>query len=84
MIHDLNVYRHNIKPIVKQRCDAKDTKPIEQIGAIALATNCDIIIVAHYVGELYGFSSELNDMIKRLKKFYKSDEVINHEENTAS
>lgn len=80
MIYDLNTYRHTIKPIVKTWCDGRlEVAPIEHLNALTQMTSCDIIIVAYYIGELYGFTPEVLAAIDSLTKFYKPDEIIGKE-----
>lgn len=77
---DLAHYRRVNKPaiasIVRHR---KDSKPYEMIGELAVATNVPIIAVAHYVGELFGFTKELDERIASWMQFYQVTEVLNQE-----
>jgi hypothetical protein len=81
MTLDLNTYRHSVKPVVKIFCDrnkrdAANAVPVhELLGRIAVATSCPIIAVGYYVGELYGFSDELNEKLRKLEEFYRIDSV---------
>lgn len=80
MIYDIKTYRRIIKPQIKQFCDAKIGDPITHLSELALYTCCPIVIVAHLLGELYGYTPQLDEKIKELVKFYGPEEVINTEE----
>ena len=77
MILNANKYRINIPKIQSLIDNKPEEKYVIYIGAIALATNVPIIVVACYVGELYGFTEELRNYISRLMQFYCVEEVIN-------
>lgn len=49
---------------------------VDFIGVIAISTGVPIIIVGHYLAELYGYTPELIDIINKLKKFYTVSETI--------
>lgn len=73
---DLNDYRHTTFSLVKSICEFRaDENPYDLIGDIALATECPIIVVAHYVGEIYGQTPELLSQIDRFMIFYNETEV---------
>lgn len=77
MTLDADHYRVNIPSI---KLILEDKTPVERaefIGNIAVITGVPIIIVACYVGEIYGFTSELDQMIQRLMSFYTIKEVLN-------
>ncbi len=76
MILDANKYRINIKPISHQLDDKTQQERYDSIGPISVSTGVPIIIVATYVGELYGFTDQLRAFIERLKAFHAVDEVI--------
>lgn len=79
MTLDCDIYRINVK-LIKQLADAQPAEERLQsryIGLLALTTGVPIIIVACYLGELYGFTEELNAFIERLKAFYKIKQVNN-------
>lgn len=83
MTIDLERYRRVIKPLIKLYVE-RQTRTVTKsqvCGPLAIATNCPIIAVAHFVGELYGFDAELTGYIDRLVAFYKVDAVINQEQN---
>ena len=48
---------------------------MEFIGMLAVSTDVPIIIVCCYIGELYGFTDDLNQKIEDLKKFYDVTEI---------
>lgn len=73
---DANKYRINVKAIKLMLDKKKPEERFSHIGKVALASGVPIIIVCYYVGELYGFTDELNQKIDRLKKFYTVDNVL--------
>lgn len=77
MTLDCDRYRINIPNIKSLAEDKTEDQRIEMIGKLAIITGVPIIIVCHYIGELYGFTDKLQALIKRLKEFYTVDEVIN-------
>lgn len=81
MTIDLSRYRHSIKPIVEAFVDRDEGKePMHELcGRIAIATNCPIIAVGHYMAELYGMTPELRGFLDRLITFYKVDSITNQE-----
>lgn len=81
MILDCDKYRLS-KPAIESfmRNLTYDAR-LNEIGAISVATMVPIIVVCIYVGELYGFTTELNEFIRRLKEFYIVTEVINIKES---
>lgn len=73
---DLDKYRVNIAPI-KMLLDTKEPEDrVKFISAIAVSTGCPIVAVCHFVGELYGYTAELEEKIDLLSKFYKVTEVV--------
>jgi hypothetical protein len=76
MILNANDYRINIKSI-KLLFDTKEeySKKLDFIGSVAIATAVPIVVVCYYMGELYGFTDELNAKIDRLRQFYKITEM---------
>lgn len=77
MVLDADKYRVNVKPIKELTIDQTPEERIKFLSMLAVSTGVPIIIVACYVGELYGFSPELNAYIERLKNFYTIKEVLN-------
>lgn len=76
---DLAKYRANVRYITSLTCDKTPEERLSAIGLISLSLNVPIIVVACYIGELYGFSPQLNAFIQRLRDFYHIDEVINYQ-----
>jgi hypothetical protein len=76
VVINLDHYRTNI-PAVKRHCDGflKEMSVDRCVTEIAISTHCPCIVIAHYVGELYGFTDEVNDVIDRLTKFYGYTEI---------
>lgn len=77
MILDAGKYRRCIEAISQLTKDKTAKEQLEMIGKLSVITGVPIIVVAYYMGELYGFSADLDSMIDRLKKFYTIKEVIN-------
>lgn len=77
MTLDLNDFRIQV-PYIKSWLDNKPGwKLHEEIGSLALATGVPIVAVGHYIGELYGFTPELNTKIKRDMEFYQVTTILN-------
>lgn len=74
---DADIYRVNIPSIKLLTEDKSPTERLKYIGNIALITGVPIIIVSYYIGEIYGFSDELEAKIKKLMEFYIIEEVLN-------
>ncbi len=73
----LSDYRRHAIPIIQRVVKMRpERQPIDIIGDLAIATNCHIILVTHYVCELYGKTVQLTTLIVRLMEFYKIDEVM--------
>lgn len=81
---DAGLYRTNVKSIEELLRDKTPQERYDFIGNLALITNVPIIIVACYVGELYGFNPQLNAFIERMKEFYSVGDVFNVQEDTTS
>lgn len=74
---DADKYRINVKDVITFTQDKNHKDRMEFMGMLAVATNVPIIIVATFVGELYGFTPDLNSFIDELKLFYSIDKVLN-------
>jgi len=76
MIVNADDYRVNIQSISKM-FEAKPSykEKVEHIGPIAVATMVPILVVCQYMGEIYGFTPELEDKMDKLKYFYKVTEL---------
>jgi hypothetical protein len=73
----LSDYRRYAIPVIERVIKMRpERQPIDIIGDLAIATNCHIILVAHYLGELHGKTVQLTNLIVRLMEFYKIDEVV--------
>lgn len=77
MTLDCDQYRINVVSIKALMDPKSDKERTEFISSLAIITGVPIIIVCHYVGELYGFTDALEARIGRLKHFYKVTEVFN-------
>lgn len=77
MVLDCDSYRVNVAQIQTLTAEKSDKERLEMIGSLAVITGVPIIIVTCYLGELYGFSPEIDAKIKRLMSFYTITEVIN-------
>lgn len=74
---DADMYRLNVPSI---RLITEDKTPAERltfIGNMAIITGVPIIVVACYMGEIYGFSDELKAKIAKLMEFYTIKEILN-------
>ena len=80
IILDANMYRLSKKAVIDLMVDKNQEERLFQIGVAAIATGVPIIITAVYVGENFGFTSDLQAFIERLKKFYLVETVINIQE----
>jgi hypothetical protein len=74
---DADKYRLNIKTIKLFLDDKTANQRLELIGRLALMTNVPIIIIAVYIGELYGITEALTNRIAKLKQFYQVNEILN-------
>ena len=76
MTLDISVYRTINKDYFKAWVERfPDKNPIELIGEMSAATFVPIIAVCYFIGELKGFTPELDAKIKRLMKFYHIDNI---------
>ncbi len=75
MTLELDAYRIQV-PYIKRWLDNRPNYVFkDEVGAIALATNTPIIVVSHFIGELYGFTDEILNKIESDKKFYRITKV---------
>lgn len=78
MTLDCDKYRVNVEPIRSLVGDKVDPERTDFVGALSLSTGVPIIIVAHYLAELYGMSDVLTSKIETLTKFYGIKRVLNY------
>jgi hypothetical protein len=71
-------YRVNVPDIEALSQKKTPEERIKQIGTLAVITGVPIIVVCHYLGELWGYTPELTARIEKLMEFYKVDGVINN------
>lgn len=72
------------RPRIKDWFDnRKDSKFLEEVGPLALFTSLHIVLVSYFTGEIYGFTQEILDKMKRDMEFYQVDEVVGLEEAIA-
>lgn len=76
-ILDANKYRINFLSIKTFTLNKNKAELLESIGVLAIVTGVPIIIVACYMGEIYGFWHELNLFIERLCQFYQIQDILN-------
>jgi len=78
MVLDLNDYRVQVKEI-KRFLDGKVNgwEYSKVVGPLAIYCSTHIVAISHYIGEIYGFTDEIKEKIKRDCHFYHIDEVIN-------
>lgn len=77
MILNANDYRINKEVIRQMTIDKTEDERREFLGNLAIATGVPIIVVACYMGELYGFTDRLKATIMRLCEFYTVTDVLN-------
>ena len=77
MVLDANTYRVNIPKIKWVLGGTPEEKRLDKATMLAAAYKVPIIVMLCYVGELYGFSDDLDISIEKLKKFYAVTEVLN-------
>ena len=66
-----------VKVVIEQWIEKnKDLDPVKMVSHLAIATECPVIIVCQFVGELHGFSEELQRIMHVIMKFYKIDTII--------
>ena len=81
MTLDANKYRAVNAPLIATYLNPKTPEErLEFIGRMALITGVPIVLVAVYVGELYGFTDKLYDKLEVLKKFYQIEKIDNIKE----
>lgn len=74
---DADQYRANYSDVKYFTNDKTPKERYEFIGMLAIVTNVPILIIASYIGEIYGFDLQLIDFIDRLKVFYHIDSIVN-------
>ena len=73
---DLALYTVHLKTIKGMLENRVYTTPREIVSEMALATQCPVIVVLHYVAHLTSMTPELEESIKRVKEFYQIKEII--------
>lgn len=72
------------KERIKALIDANEYyKYSDSVGLLAVACELHIVIVSLFIGQLYGFTDEILDKIKRDCFFYNIEGVIGLEESIA-
>jgi hypothetical protein len=81
-----NNYSHSLKVsnAAALLLDSDKIPQMGKIGSVAVATQIPIIAVAHYFGQMYGYTSQLYGYIERLCKFYDVNEVIHFNAENSS
>jgi hypothetical protein len=77
MILDANAYRVNIPSIRLLTEDKSYDERMSYVGNISVITGVPIIVVLAYIGEIYGFTDEINKKMESLMNFYTVKEVLN-------
>lgn len=77
MVLDANTYRVNLPTIRLLTEDKSIAERIKFSGCIAAVTGVPIAIVLGYIGELYGFTKELEQRIGEILTFYTVSEILN-------
>lgn len=74
---EIGLYRNNfdfIKHYYEREIQIhKDVVKI--ISELSVATGVPVIVVAHYIGEIHGYTDEVNNTIKNLIEFYGYKEI---------
>lgn len=73
MILELDRYRINI-PYIKAIID-RDGFSHHTVAMVSATLGVPVVAVYHYVGELYGFTDDIHDKIKKLVEFYRYEEI---------
>jgi len=77
MILDCDKYKLSLPFIRDLTKDLTQLERLQTIGIIAIASGVPIIVVATFIGELWGYTIELEGFIERLKTFYMVEEIVN-------
>jgi hypothetical protein len=76
MTLDLDKYRIQL-PYIKAWIETRPDYIFKnEVGAIALATSVPIIVVSHFIGELFGYTDEVLAKIQSDMAFYRITEVL--------
>lgn len=70
MTYNLDDYRRTVTPVIKQRFENSRSKPVDEIGIIAIITGAPILVVGYLMLEILGPNEELSKMLERTEKFY--------------
>lgn len=71
MKYDLDKYRRTIKPVIENWFNSKhEVKHEDEIGMIAIATGCPIVVVGYLMLEAFGPNNDISRQIESLEKFY--------------
>lgn len=79
---DANDYRLRIQYIKDLVSDKDSDERYDFISLLSIASGIPVIVVVHYLIELYGPEDRLYDLADRLKLFYDIREVLNVKERT--
>lgn len=77
MTLDCDRYRMNFNKIKILTLDKTPVQRMKMIGILAACLGVPVIVICCYLGELYGFTKEIDDYILFLKDFYSIAYVIN-------
>ena len=77
---NLLMYKANLAPLKAYRQANLKQSLSDLITNYAVATHVPLIVCAYYFVKLEGMKPELIEMIERLKKFYRYDEIIGIDE----
>lgn len=78
---DLDLYRSNVG-FIRHYFSENQTESKElYIGLLATATSVPCIVIAYYIGEMYGFTPELSESIAVITKFYGYEPLEKETEN---
>lgn len=76
MIFDLNRYRTQIGFIKYLLDKSEDKFELGRMNFIAAVTHCPAVVVMHFVGEMYGYTPELEGYIAKLVEYYQIKDVV--------
>lgn len=78
MIYDCDDYRINLEYIKMLTYDKTHEDRLQLISSLAVATGVPIVVVCHFMEELWGSSEALTKKVDRLKAFYDVTSVLNN------
>lgn len=71
-----NKYRHQVEIIKLWMNNRPGLAPSDEAGMIAVATGCPVVVVVHFLIELYPEDEKLKTLKQRLLDFYDLEGVL--------